>query len=192
MKQQGLTNKELIVQTAGQLFYQHGYSQTSFSDISDKAGIPRGNFYYYFKTKDDILTAVLTQRHQQIKQLLKDCENFSGDVRAQLIYLLEMLVHEEESIVKYGCPVGTISLELSKSSVDLQQQVKDIFETLRQWIDEKMSAAGLAKNSTALSMEMLARLQGTTVLANVYHDIDFLRQSVQQHKQWLTDMLFVN
>ncbi|MDH5517393.1 MAG: TetR/AcrR family transcriptional regulator [Gammaproteobacteria bacterium] len=192
MNQQGLNNKELIVEAADQLFYQYGYSQTSFSDISDKAGIPRGNFYYYFKTKDDILTAVLTQRHQLIKQLLQDCENYSNDVKAQLIYLLEVLLRDEENIVKYGCPVGTISSELSKSSVNLQMQVTDIFETLRQWIEIKMLAAGLAERSKSLSMEMLARLQGVTVLANVYHDIDFLRQSIQQHKQWLTDLLNAN
>ena len=51
MKQQSTNSKEKIVLAADQLFYVRGYNQTSFSDIADETGIPRGNFYYYFKTK---------------------------------------------------------------------------------------------------------------------------------------------
>ncbi|MDH5393737.1 MAG: TetR/AcrR family transcriptional regulator [Gammaproteobacteria bacterium] len=187
-----MNNKELIVQAADQLFYEHGYSQTSFSDIAAQAGIPRGNFYYYFKTKDDILTAVLSFRHQQIEEMLTACEQHSDDVKQQLIYLIEILIREEDNIINYGCPIGTMSSELSKSFTALQQQVTEIFETLRQWLDIKLAAAGLADSSKPLSMDILARLQGTTVLANVYHDIDFLRRSAQQHKLWLTGILYAN
>lgn len=188
MKQQG-NSKDKIVQAADQLFYVHGYNQTSFSDIAEETGIPRGNFYYYFKTKDEILTAVLEYRHQQVEELLEACESHSTEAREQLVFLIDVLVREEDNIIKYGCPMGTLSSELSKSSLTLQQHVAVIFETLRQWIDNKMSAAGFGDRSRALSMEVLSRLQGTTVLANVYHDVEFLRRSAAQHKQWLTELL---
>lgn len=189
MKQQSINNKEKIVQAADQLFYVRGYNQTSFSDIAEETGIPRGNFYYYFKTKDEILTAVLEHRQGQIESLLEACENSSSEPRDQLLYMIEILIREEDSIIKYGCPLGTLSSELSKSSLTMQQQVVSIFETLRAWIDKKLSLAGFSDRSQALSMEILSRLQGTTVLANVYHDIEFLRRSAIQHKQWLTELL---
>jgi len=189
MKQEGLSSKEKIVQAADQLFYVHGYNQTSFSDIAEETGIPRGNFYYYFKTKDEILTAVLEFRHHQVDELLLACEAHSTEAREQLLFMIDVLVREEDNIIKYGCPMGTLSSELSKSSLTLQQQVATIFETLRVWIDAKLAAAGFADRSHALSMEVLSRLQGTTVLANVYHDIEFLRRSAAQHKLWLTELL---
>jgi len=189
MKQQGSSNRDKIVQAADQLFYLHGYHQTSFSDIADETGIPRGNFYYYFKTKDDILTAVLDFRTQLIEQLLEACEQHSTDAREQLLYLVEILVREEDNIIKYGCPIGTMSAELSKSSLTMQQQVAAIFEKLRLWIAQKLSGAGFADRAEMLSMDILARLQGTTVLANVYHDAEFLRRNAAQHKQWLSDLL---
>lgn len=186
---QGINNKQKIVLAADQLFYLRGYHQTSFSDIAEETGIPRGNFYYYFKTKDDILTAVLDYRMQLIDAMLESCEQYSEDPRQQLLYLLEVLIREEDNIIKYGCPIGTMSSELSKSSLPLQQQVAAIFEKLRAWIEQKLSALGYSSRSEAISMDILARLQGTTVLANVYHDIEFLRRSAKQHKLWLTELL---
>ncbi len=177
------------MQAADQLFYLRGYHQTSFSDIADETGIPRGNFYYYFKTKDDILTAVLDFRMQLIEQLLEACEQYSTDAREQLLHLVEVLVREEDNIIKYGCPIGTMSAELSKSSLTMQQQVAAIFEKLRLWIEQKLSEIGFNDRAEMLSMDILARLQGTTVLANVYHDVEFLRRSAEQHKQWLIELL---
>ena len=49
MGTKGENNRTRIIEAADQLFYKHGYNQTSFSDIADITGIPRGNFYYYFK-----------------------------------------------------------------------------------------------------------------------------------------------
>ncbi|MDD9913854.1 MAG: helix-turn-helix domain containing protein, partial [Rhodospirillaceae bacterium] len=37
------------------LFYRHGFDHTSFADIAEAVQISRGNFYYHFRTKDDIL-----------------------------------------------------------------------------------------------------------------------------------------
>ena len=47
--------KQRIVQAANQLFYRKGFSQTSFSDVVAEADVPRGNIYYYFKSKEEIL-----------------------------------------------------------------------------------------------------------------------------------------
>lgn len=189
MKQQGTSNRERIIKAADQLFYTRGYFQTSFSDIAEGTGIPRGNFYYYFKTKDDILDAVLDYRLQLVSNMLEACESHSAAPSEQLIYLMDVLVREEDNIIQYGCPLGTISAELSKASLDQQKQVRLIFETLRVWIDAKLTKIGFAHRSQALSMDILARLQGTTVLANVYHDKEFLKRNALQHRQWLVELL---
>ncbi len=57
-----MTTRDRIVQAADQLFYRQGFEHTSFSDIADDVQISRGNFYYHFKTKDEILDAVINVR----------------------------------------------------------------------------------------------------------------------------------
>ena len=52
----------MIVATADDLFYRRGFDHTSFADIATAVGISRGNFYHHFKSKDDILEAVILKR----------------------------------------------------------------------------------------------------------------------------------
>ena len=56
------TTRDHIVEAADRLFYRHGFEHTSFSNIADAVRISRGNFYYHFKSKDEILDAVIRQR----------------------------------------------------------------------------------------------------------------------------------
>ncbi len=48
-----------IVQTAYELFKEKGYDNVNVSDIVGKVGVAQGTFYYYFKTKLDVLNAVI-------------------------------------------------------------------------------------------------------------------------------------
>ena len=53
------STREEIVDAADQLFYRQGYEHTSFADIAQAVQISRGNFYHHFKSKDEILDAVI-------------------------------------------------------------------------------------------------------------------------------------
>lgn len=53
------STRNLIVEEADALFYESGFEATSFAEIAKAVGISRGNFYHHFKTKDDILDAVI-------------------------------------------------------------------------------------------------------------------------------------
>ena len=48
-----------LVEAAVNLAYRQGYTRTTIADIAKESGVPLGNVYYYFKTKDDIATAIL-------------------------------------------------------------------------------------------------------------------------------------
>lgn len=48
-----------LITAAESLFRERGYPQTSVNDIVNKVGVAQGTFYYYFKSKDDILNAVV-------------------------------------------------------------------------------------------------------------------------------------
>ena len=69
------TTRDNIVEAADQLFYRQGYEHTSFSNIADTVQISRGNFYYHFKTKDEILEAVIDLRLAGTKKMLEHWED---------------------------------------------------------------------------------------------------------------------
>ena len=185
MGTKGSANRQRIVEAADQLFYSRGYNRTSFSDISDETGIPRGNFYYYFKTKEDILAAVVESRLSIFQQTLDQCN--STDPLERLLQFAEIPVRNEAQVLQYGCPIGTLSSELCK---DQDHEIADnrltaVFDLVRDWCIEQFTAIGFASRAEQLSMDFLARLQGVAVIANVYNDREFLHRGTADIQAWL-------
>jgi len=184
MGTKGESNRQRIIQAADTLFYQRGYNQTSFQDISDATDIPRGNFYYYFKTKDDILDAVVQARSQAFVAQLQQYDEQTEDPRERLLMLAELLKINQDSVLVSGCPVGSLSTELAKEDVDLQQKSRLVFEVILEWIKTQFTASGI-NNASELAMDMMARMQGIIVMACAFKDAAFLQRSVNELKQWV-------
>jgi AcrR family transcriptional regulator len=63
-----------ILDVAEPLFAANGYRKTTISDISKKMGVAQGMLYYYFKSKEEILEALI---NRQISVLLDDIKNMA-------------------------------------------------------------------------------------------------------------------
>jgi len=188
MGSKGDNNRQRIVDAADELFYTRGYNQTSFRDISDMTGIPRGNFYYYFKTKDDILGAVVDSRLRGIKEFIQNCNETEVDPQSRLIAFTNMLEYNKDNVVEFGCPIGTLSSELAKDDEGLQQTSRAVFEEMRAWITEQFSALGCDK-ADDLAMDMLARMQGISVMCCAFKDVAFLDRSHEEVKAWVNQQV---
>jgi TetR/AcrR family transcriptional repressor of nem operon len=188
MGTKGDNNRQRIVEAADQLFYTRGYNQTSFRDISDITGIPRGNFYYYFKTKDEILGAVVDSRVAGIKEMLSACEEASSDPRQRVLCFADMLSAAEDSIVQTGCPVGTLSSELAKDEGNFKDIARVVFTLMVNWLTEQFVSMGLG-DAKDKAMNLMARMQGITVMACAFNDLDFLRRSFADVKASVNAMV---
>ncbi len=184
MGAKGENNRQRIVEAADQLFYTRGYNQTSFRDISDVTGIPRGNFYYYFKTKDEILNAVIDNRLHGVQDYLRQCDAVSDDPRERLLAFTDILENNKSNVVEFGCPLGSLSSELAKDDAQLQQASVRVFEVIRQWLKQQFAELGFS-NADDRAMDMLARMQGITVMSCAFKDMSFLERSNAEMKEWV-------
>ena len=191
MGTKGSVNRQRIVDAADHLFYSRGYNQTSFSDISDETGIPRGNFYYYFKTKEDILAAVVDARLLEFKSILKNCEQTTSDPLQRLHALAEFPLQQEAQVLQYGCPTGSLSSELTKEQdTEISQaRLTAVFDLLKNWIEEQLNKLGQNVRSDEVAKDLLAKMQGVIMIANVYKDADFLHRGINDIKSWLNQTL---
>ncbi|VAW58309.1 hypothetical protein MNBD_GAMMA11-2832 [hydrothermal vent metagenome] len=191
MGTKGSANRQRIVDAADHLFYSRGYNQTSFSDIADETGIPRGNFYYYFKTKEDILAAVVDARLTEFKGILDRCEKSASAPLERLHMLVDFPLLREKEVLMYGCPIGTLSSELTKEQdTDISQaRLTAIFDLLKGWIEGLLSEAGQTSRAGEISMDLLAKMQGVIMLANIYQDADFLHRGIKDIHSWLNNAL---
>lgn len=184
MGTKGEGNRQRIINAADSLFYRRGYNQTSFQDISDATGIPRGNFYYYFKTKDEILNAVVNTRITGLTTMLNQCEAKSDDPRERLLAFSNMLDDLSDDIIQSGCPIGSLTSELAKDEAELHEVARQAFTLLRDWLKQQFLALGLS-HADDLAMDLLARLQGVTVMACAFKDKQFIQRSHGEIKDWI-------
>ena len=191
MGTKGSANRQRIVAAADHLFYSRGYNQTSFSDISDETGIPRGNFYYYFKTKEDILEAVVNARLNEFKTMLQDCENSTTDPLQRLHALTQFPIQNEDEILQYGCPIGSLSSELVKEQdIEISHvSLTSVFDLLKSWIEGQLNALGQTSRSEEMAKDLLAKMQGVIIIANVYKDADYLHRGISDIQDWLNQNL---
>lgn len=178
--------RERIVEAADQLFYQQGYEQTSFSDIADAVQISRGNFYYHFKTKDDILQAVIDARLATLQHILSRWEEELPSPAERILRYIDILITNQAKIKHYGCPVGTLCSELAKLRHASQAEANALFALTRNWLSQQFALLGHKADANNLAMHLIGRGQGIATLANVFHDEKFLKQEVQELRDWLS------
>lgn len=177
--------RQKIVEAANRLFYHKGYNQTSFSDVVDAAGVPRGNIYYYFKTKDEILEAAIKHRTERIAQML---EGWTGSYRTPIDRLhrfIDILSNSADAITRYGCPMGTLNTELGKDQGALQEQAENLFKVFESWLSDQFAELGYAGRAHELALRLMAQGQGISVMAHVHNDPGFLRREKERLALWL-------
>lgn len=179
------TTRAHIIEAADRLFYQHGYEHTSFSDIADVVQISRGNFYHHFKTKDEILDAVIGRRLADTGKMLDRWEIEGNDPANRIRSFIDILIANRADIKRYGCPVGSLCSELAKLNHAARGEANELFSLFRAWLRRQFTLLGRGADADRLALHLLARSQGVATLAGAFRDEGFIRQEVEQMHDWL-------
>jgi AcrR family transcriptional regulator len=174
-----------IVECAKRLFYEHGYDGTSFTQIVETSGLQRGNIYHYFKTKDDILKAVVERRLDEYRGALRQWEEIHPDPGARLRAFVDMIAGLRDELAEYGCPIGSLNTELGKDRRDLQEAARALFDLFRDWLAKRFTELGHGRDSKRLALHLLGRAQGIVVITQVYRDPALLKREIADLSAWL-------
>lgn len=177
--------REKIVEAADRLFYCRGYEFTSFADIASAVSISRGNFYYHFKTKDEILDAVIARRLAHTDAMIAAWEAAAATPLERIRRYIRIMIENREQIVLYGCPVGTLTTELAKLNHPALDGANALFTLFRDWLATQFSALGHRSEAERLALHVIARSQGIATLASAFHDEAFIRREVADLEDWL-------
>lgn len=177
--------RDTIVTAADRLFYERGYDHTSFADVAEIVGISRGNFYYHFKTKDQILDAVIEKRLTDRRAMLDRWTSEGLTPKQRVASFIRILLVNEAKIRAHGCPIGTLFSELSKLDHTGEDSARRLFDLFRVWLRQQFEDMGRRNDADDLAMHILARSQGVATLANAYPDETFLENEVRLMLAWL-------
>jgi TetR/AcrR family transcriptional regulator, transcriptional repressor for nem operon len=177
-----------IVNAADNLFYRNGFEHTSFTDISNVVSISRGNFYHHFKTKDDILNAVIKERMANTQAMLEEWEKTEETPEGRITCYIKILLTNWNKIQHYGCPVGTLCTELAKLNHASKKEATQIFTLFRLWLAQQFEQLGHRENADQLAMHVLAWSQGVATLSSTFQNKEFAEQEVQRITTWLENL----
>jgi len=184
-----MTTRDHIIEAADQLFYRQGFEHTSFSNIADAVQISRGNFYHHFKSKDEILDAVINVRLANTQMMLEKWEIEGKTPEDRIRSFINILIANKAEIKQYGCPVGTLCTELAKLNHVAQPEANSLFTLFRTWLRRQFTLLGREADADQLAMHLLARSQGVATLANAFHEEKFIKHEVQQMSDWLSSCI---
>ncbi|RYZ19981.1 MAG: TetR/AcrR family transcriptional regulator [Chitinophagaceae bacterium] len=177
--------RQKILNSADRLFYERGFEATSLADIADDVRISRGNFYYHFKTKDEILEAVIAQRAANTRAVLDSWELSAASPADAVRNFARMLIMNQTKIIAFGCPVGTLCNELAKLDHPAKMDAVGLFTLFRTWLARQFIKLGHEAEADALALHLLMRSQGVAALATAFRDADFIRREVTDMETWL-------
>src|SRR5215831_14309426 len=139
----GQGKRERLVAAAVEAIYARGVERTTLADIAAAAGIPLGNVYYYFKTKNDLVRAVVEAHLSDARAMLAAVESAHDDPRMRLKSLFASFAGQGEQIARYGCPEGSLCTELDKLP-DGPGQAAELMRVPLDWAERQFTAMGRA------------------------------------------------
>jgi AcrR family transcriptional regulator len=178
--------RERLVRSATDLLYRQGVDGPTLAEIAHSAGVPPGNVYYYFKTRDELVQSVIEARSDGLRQLLDSLDRRSRP-SARLKALARVWLDNRDDIAANGCPIGTLCSELNKRDRGLEKPAATIISTAADWIADQFRRLG-HRDAPELAMTMLATVQGAAVLANTLRDPSIMTSQIRRLERWIDSL----
>jgi TetR/AcrR family transcriptional repressor of nem operon len=187
--------RDQILDAAARLIHLRGYHGTSLDDVLRESGVGKGNFYYYFRSKEDLGFAIIDRVVERFLErtlepaFVDPTADPLDQVRAFLDRLLD--VQRQRNCVG-GCPMGNLACELSDVHEGFRQRLADIFERWRMMLattlERGRESGRLRADLDAASAAgfVVASLEGAILMAKVTKDISVMEKCVVELKHHLT------
>jgi TetR/AcrR family transcriptional regulator, transcriptional repressor for nem operon len=178
--------RERLVASAGDLLHRQGVVATTLAQVADAAAVPAGNVYYYFKTKDDLVRAVIESRAAQVRAMLGSLPARRTPA-ARLKALAHQWVDMRDVVARYGCPFGTLTAELDRRDDGLDREAAEPISLILDWAEDQFRQLG-RRDARELAIAFFSGVQGGALLANALRDPDIMTGQVRHLERWIDSL----
>jgi AcrR family transcriptional regulator len=183
--------KDKIVYAAMLLFAQKGYASTSVADILHAAGVNAGSLYYFFPGKQDVLLAVLDAYLRGIHPMLLEpaWKGVSDPIERVFALLDRYRAALESTECTYGCPIGSIALELHEPDPAVRALLSANFTGWVSAIEQCFIEAGdrlpTDVNRRALALFALTTMEGGVMVSRTDRTLDAFDDAVKMLRDYV-------
>jgi TetR/AcrR family transcriptional regulator, transcriptional repressor for nem operon len=191
----GRQTREAILHAATELMHLKGYQATTLDDVLRESGVGKGNFYYHFKSKEDLGYAILDEIVSAfLQRTLDPCFTDASTPRLAQIrcFLDRVLAAQRERNCVGGCALGNLASELSDVHEGFRARLSGVFSAWQErltWALEQSQVAGSVRpdcRPTAVAQFLVASLEGAILVTKLTKDIAVMERCVEELKRYLT------
>jgi TetR/AcrR family transcriptional regulator, transcriptional repressor for nem operon len=179
--------RERLIAAACQLLHEQGVETTTLGDIARVADVPPGNVYYYFKTKDEIIEAVVEFHLHTIRATLASIESSHRTPKSRLKALVKVLSEQRDLIADYGCPQGSLCSELNKRGPGHDHIAAELMRVPLTWVEDQFRLMG-RRDASDLALTLIATYQGTALLTNTLSDSTLMIRESRRLARWIDSL----
>jgi len=173
-----------LVQAAGKLFHEQGIAVTTLANIAQLADVPLGNVYYYFKTKEAIISDVIAHRRELIQLQIKELNNIEN-TKERLQSLVRQTAGHSEETAKFGDALGSLCQELGRHGGQLADAAASLLQEIMTWCEAQFTTLGKGAEARQLSMMLVSSLQGISLLTLTFKNPGYTEQQTDYLLNWL-------
>ncbi len=183
--------RDRVLMAAMQLFAGKGFQSTSIADILQAAGAHSGSLYHFFPTKQHLLLAVLERYRDGIEpMLLAPAWRATPDAIEKVFALLAVYRGALlESACTYGCPIGSLALELHEPDPPVRDLLAVNFDG---WVRHVQGCFDAARkrlprgtDTRRLAIFVLTTMEGGVMLARTHRSIEPFDAAVASLRDYL-------
>ena len=180
--------RERLVAAGIACFHEGGYTRTSIAQVAARAGVPAGNVFYYFRTKDDLARAVVEEWCRLLAFYLTPLDALT-DPWTRLDAFLDQGAKLAAMYVAQGCPLAGLTRDLRQESPALGTEAPRIYAVQSDWIARQFKLAGWPEpEALAHARTMMAGYHGAIQLAYAQGDATRLTDETTNLKAWLNEL----
>jgi TetR/AcrR family transcriptional repressor of nem operon len=178
--------REKIIHAAMELFWLKGYNSTSVADLLSRTQLNSGSLYHVFPSKQDVLVGVLEAYRDGIEEMLLAPAWAGVDDPIEKIFALLQLYRTMivETDCTYGCPIGSLALELHEPDPQVRALIAENFENWTKAIETCLADAGkrlpAKADKRALAQFVLTAMEGGVMQARTHRDVAYFDRAVTQ------------
>ena len=187
-----MDTRQRILISAMELFSEKGFGSTSISDILSRSQANSGSLYHYFPGKQDVLVGVLEMYRDGIYQMLLEpaWQGVEDPIERIFALLDRYRAALLESECVYGCPIGSLALEIHEPDPVVRELLAANFTGWTRAIGNclREGAERLPPNTDiqGLAEFILTTMEGGVMQARTHRDIAYFDRSIAQLRHHMT------
>ena len=181
------STKERILISALDLIYARSYAAVGVQEVCEHAGVKKGSFYHFFRSKRDLTLATLERQWDTVKKkIFEPCFSSTLSPLRQIEQCFVLLGDFQAQIKAktghvYGCPFGNLATELSAHDEVIRKKIDRIFQAMEGYFEEALRKAitrgeMTAQDTRAGAQTLIAYLEGSNMLAKTRNNPALIKQ----------------